>query len=172
MQLDKKLSEVTESPTGVSLTFTDTSTAGPFDLVFGADGIRSAVRQYIYPDHHLSYTGKVAFRVLIPQESVAHIPDIPSGSVFWHTPSTHVYTCPLDNGLFEIATRAIEDESHGAKVSWGQVVGKDKVVHHYSVSTHPCLTDDRGTTTRSARLSTCPTNGSSLQCLVGRGWTR
>jgi salicylate hydroxylase len=65
---------------------------------------------------------------------VQHISGIPQGSCFWHTPLTHVYTCPLDNGLFEIATRAIENEEHGEKVSWGQVVPKEQVTKHYTVS--------------------------------------
>ena len=90
-----------------------------------------AVRQYAFPDHKLKYTGKVAYRVLIPQSKVAHIRDIPAGSCFWHTADTHVYTNPLDNGLFEIATRAFATEEHGAKVSWGQVVPKEDVVGHY-----------------------------------------
>lgn len=150
------------------LTFTDSITAGPFDLVVGADGIRSAVRQHIFPDHHLSYTGKVAYRVLIPQEKVAHIPDVPKASVFWHTPTTHVYTCPLDNGLFEIATRAIEDEEYGSKVSWGRTVTKDRVVPHYEVSPSATVTKlmTRDTVTRSEPLSTRRTSGSSLPFLA------
>ena len=118
--------------------FQDGTESGPFDLVLGADGIRSVVRQYSFPDHKLSYTGKVAFRVLIPQSAVAHIPGIPDGSVFWHTKTTHVYTNPLDNGLFEIATRAIVPDEIGSKVSWGQEVSRDEVVPHYTVS-HPSL---------------------------------
>ncbi|WWD22597.1 hypothetical protein CI109_107090 [Kwoniella shandongensis] len=131
IQLSKKVTRIQDTTQGVTVTFTDGSTAGPFDLVIGADGIRSVVRQHAFPDHRLSYTGKVAYRVIIPAEKVAHVKNIPSGSTFWHTTKTHVYTDPLDNGLFEIATRAIESEEHGNKVSWGQKVPKSQVVHHY-----------------------------------------
>lgn len=89
------------------------------------------VRQHIYPDHHLSYTGKIAYRVVIPASLVAHIPDIPPAPTFWHTPSTHVFTAPLPNDKFEIATRALESEDLGEKVSWGQVASKEQVVKHY-----------------------------------------
>lgn len=100
---------------------------------------RQVVRQHAFPDHKLTYTGKVAFRVLIPQSAVAHIPGISElrGAAFWHTKKTHVYTNPLDNGLFEIATRAIVDDEEGNKVSWGQVVPREHVVGHYSVCCAP-----------------------------------
>ncbi|AAW41352.2 conserved hypothetical protein [Cryptococcus deneoformans JEC21] len=131
IKLSKKLKTVVESDDGVTITFKDGTAAGPFDLLIGADGIRSVVRQYAYPEHRLSYTGKVAYRTLIPQSKVAHIANIPHAATFWHTANSHVYTDPLDNGLFEIATRAIESEEHGNKVSWGQKVSRDRVIHHY-----------------------------------------
>ncbi|WWD21420.1 hypothetical protein CI109_105905 [Kwoniella shandongensis] len=132
IQLNKKLVEIKESDEGVTLFFKDGTDAGPFDLVIGADGIRSVTRSYAFPDHKLSYTGKTAYRILIPQSAVAHIPDIPQGSCFWHTKATHVYTNPLDNGLFEIATRAVIPDTDGTKTSWGQEVSKEEVVGHYS----------------------------------------
>ncbi|WVQ82944.1 hypothetical protein IAT38_005080 [Cryptococcus sp. DSM 104549] len=131
VQLSKKLDKIEETAQGVNVTFKDGTEAGPFDLLIGADGIRSVVRGYTFPNHKLSYTGKVAYRTLIPQSKVAHIKDIPRASTFWHTVKTHVYTDFLDGGLFEIATRALETEENGEKVSWGQTVSKDKVVHHY-----------------------------------------
>ncbi|OJT14496.1 2-heptyl-3-hydroxy-4(1H)-quinolone synthase [Trametes pubescens] len=132
IQLSKKLVGIRESVDGTALEFADASTNGPFDLVVGADGIRSVVRQHAFPEHKLTYTGKVAYRVLIPQEQVAHLlPDLPHASCFWHTRDTHIYTNVLDNGLFEIATRAVESEEHCNKVSWGQTVPREQVVPHY-----------------------------------------
>lgn len=100
--------------------------------------LTQAVRQHAFPSHKLSYTGKVAYRTLIPAEQVAHIPNLPRHAGWWHTRNTHVYTDFLDNGLFEIATRAIEGEEYGAKVSWGREVDKAQVVGHYDVSTANC----------------------------------
>ncbi|WWC57515.1 uncharacterized protein I303_100047 [Kwoniella dejecticola CBS 10117] len=131
IQLSKKLSKIEEFPQGTQLTFQDGTSAGPFDLIIGADGIRSAVRQHAFPDHKLTYTGKVAYRVIIPQAEVAHITGIPQAATFWHTKDTHVYTDPLDNGLFEIATRASEPEEDIKKVSWGQRVKREQVQRHY-----------------------------------------
>ncbi|ODN86831.1 salicylate hydroxylase [Cryptococcus wingfieldii CBS 7118] len=135
IQLNKRLDSIDESnEEGVVLTFKDESVEGPFGLVVGADGIRSAVRQHTYPSHRLSYTGKTAFRTLIPASAVAHIPNLPPASTFWHTAKTHVYTNFLDGGLFEIATRAeiADDPENGReKVSWGQKVGREDVVGYY-----------------------------------------
>jgi hypothetical protein len=39
--------------------------------------------------------------------------------------------------MFEIATRALETEENGARVSWGQKVDKEKVIGHYDVSLSP-----------------------------------
>jgi salicylate hydroxylase len=41
IQLGKKLVGLEEGKDGVKITFKDGTTAGPFDLVIGADGIRS-----------------------------------------------------------------------------------------------------------------------------------
>ncbi|KAI0832942.1 FAD/NAD-P-binding domain-containing protein [Trametes gibbosa] len=132
IQLSKKLVGLEEDANGITLDFVNGAKQGPFDLVVGADGIRSVVRQHAFPDHKLTYTGKVAYRVVIPQEEVARLlPDLPHASCFWHTRDTHIYTNVLDNGMFEIATRALESEEHGNKVSWGQVVPKEQVVPHY-----------------------------------------
>lgn len=41
IKLSKKLETVVESDDGVIITFKDGTAAGPFDLLIGADGIRS-----------------------------------------------------------------------------------------------------------------------------------
>lgn len=41
IKLSKKLKTVVESDDGVTITFKDGTAAGPFDLLIGADGIRS-----------------------------------------------------------------------------------------------------------------------------------
>jgi len=49
VQFGKKLSglEYSESDSGISLQFTDGGSTGPFDLVVGCDGIKSAVKEYV-----------------------------------------------------------------------------------------------------------------------------
>ncbi|EJT99011.1 FAD/NADP-binding domain-containing protein [Dacryopinax primogenitus] len=131
IQLNKRLVEIRESDAGLALKFEDGTTSSDIDLLVGADGIRSVVRQHAFPNHKLSYSGKVAYRVIIPQADVARVPDIPPCACFWHTPTTHVYTNPLDEGKFEIATRALESDEDASKASWGQDATPEQVVKHY-----------------------------------------
>jgi 2-polyprenyl-6-methoxyphenol hydroxylase-like FAD-dependent oxidoreductase len=168
IRFHKRLISIDDSGPKTYLRFEDRTREGPFDMVVGADGLRSVVRQHAFPHHKIAYTGRVAYRVLIPQSKVAHIPNMPQGSCFWHTPLTHVYTCPLDNGLFEIATRAIESEERGQKVGWGRVVAKDEVVKHYDVSaaSHSPSDETSVTATPFAPSSTRRTIGLSSPCSV------
>jgi salicylate hydroxylase len=48
VQFDKKMTRIIQNPEGVSCEFADGSVAGPFDLVVGCDGIRSAVKEYVH----------------------------------------------------------------------------------------------------------------------------
>ncbi len=50
----------------VAATFSD-GTAGEFDLVVGADGVRSRVRQLVFPGAEPAYTGFANWRVVLPR---------------------------------------------------------------------------------------------------------
>ncbi|RXK42658.1 hypothetical protein M231_00213 [Tremella mesenterica] len=129
IQLCKGLSRVDEISGELFLEFQDGTREGPFDLLIGADGIRSVVRQHAFPKHHIGYTGKVAYRALLPQSSVAHIPNLPQVSNWWWMPDARVFTVGLGD-QFEIAVWVSESEEEGGKVSWGQKAGKEKVLRH------------------------------------------
>ncbi|EIW72956.1 hypothetical protein TREMEDRAFT_59115 [Tremella mesenterica DSM 1558] len=132
IQLCKGLSRVDEISGELFLEFQDGTREGPFDLLIGADGIRSSygeVRQHAFPKHHIGYTGKVAYRALLPQSSVAHIPNLPQVSNWWWMPDARVFTVGLGD-QFEIAVWVSESEEEGGKVSWGQKAGKEKVLRH------------------------------------------
>jgi len=138
IQLNKRLVEIYEKDSGLSLKFEDGTALEDVDLLVGADGIRSVVRKYAFPEHKLSYTGKTAYRVLIPEADIAHIPDIPPSAVFWHTPTTNVYTKSLDEGKFEIVAGASVPDEAAEKVSWGQEATPEQVIPHYE-ECHPTL---------------------------------
>ena len=56
---------VDEHADGVAVT---TAATGSFDgpALIGCDGIWSAVRRELFPDHELAYAGKMAARTVIP----------------------------------------------------------------------------------------------------------
>ncbi|KXT06752.1 hypothetical protein AC579_10472 [Pseudocercospora musae] len=104
----------------VRLVFDD-GTSVVADLVVGADGIRSVVRDSAWNDYSLSFTGTTIWRVLLPWNAVKDLDPKFGTTAWWHGPTTHVYFSPVGEGLWEIAARAWQDpEVHGAsKVTWG-----------------------------------------------------
>jgi len=127
---------------GVQLSFQD-GTVVVADLVVGADGIRSVVRDHIFPDHKIKFTGTTIWRVLIPATSVAHIPDLAVSTSWWHGPSGHVYHSMVDDPeevddqqqMFEIAARNVVDPETVAgqkQFSWGIPATKERVESHFT----------------------------------------
>jgi salicylate hydroxylase len=87
------------------------------DLLIGADGVRSAVRQFAFPEHKIAYTGRTAYRGLIPTENILAIPGFPDAVTFWHGPRDWVYTCNLRRGVHELTCNADVPNDEG-RVRW------------------------------------------------------
>ena len=132
IHLSKRVTRIDDThPSEIHLEFADGARAGPYDLLIGADGIRSVTREHAYPNQKLSYAGKIAYRALVPQSKLAHLPNLPQSSCWWWTPESRLFTVGLDDERFEIAAWLAEDESKGQRVSWGQKVDKHEVLGHY-----------------------------------------
>ena len=67
LYLNRRLVGIDESGGGVRATFADGSVAEG-DLLIGADGLRSAVRQILWGDGAPRFTGQVAYRCLVPRD--------------------------------------------------------------------------------------------------------
>lgn len=79
IQLNKKCLAVSQTADSASAAFDDGTTSSA-DLVIGADGSRSLVRQAIFGMLEVSYTGYIAWRGLVPMSKVPQeILDPPSG---------------------------------------------------------------------------------------------
>ncbi|EME43156.1 monooxygenase-like protein [Dothistroma septosporum NZE10] len=129
IHLSKKLSHISDhGPGGVTLHFADSTTVTA-DLVVGADGIRSVVRDSAWTDYELKFTGTTIWRTLLPLKAVKDLDPRFETTAWWHSPTTHIYFSPVGEGLFEIAARAYQDpEVHGAsKYSWGVPVENEVV---------------------------------------------
>ncbi|KAK4219872.1 hypothetical protein QBC37DRAFT_72796 [Rhypophila decipiens] len=92
------------------------------DLVVAADGIRSVVRKFCFPNHSLTYNGQSVYRAIISKAKAAAIPGIPWAATFWkHISGLYVYTCPLGDDDFEVTMRIRRPHQPGQPepVSWG-----------------------------------------------------
>ncbi|KAE8420689.1 monooxygenase [Aspergillus pseudocaelatus] len=130
LRLSSRLVEIHELPNkALSLQFQD-GHADEADLLIGADGVRSVVRQFSFPDHRISYTGTTAFRALVNADDILSIPNFPDAVTFWHGPTRWVYTCNLNRGIYEVTARTDLPET-SETVSWGQDASPDEFIGLY-----------------------------------------
>ncbi|KAL5002640.1 monooxygenase [Aspergillus recurvatus] len=130
IRLDSRLIRITESPRKSLLNFSTGSSplilhfsnnhTEIVDFLIGADGVRSVVRQFAFPEYKLFYTGKTAYRGLILAERLLAIDGFPDAVTFWHGPGDWVYTCNLRHGLYELTCMAGVPEPENK--SWGERV--------------------------------------------------
>ena len=144
IQLSKTLKEMEDvGAEGVKLSFED-GTQVTADLVVGGDGIRSVVRDHIFPEHRIRFTGTTIWRVLVPVTAIKHIPELTVSTSWWHGPTGHVYHSFVDDPevlregerMFEIAARNVVDPEtmKGKTFSWGIPATKERVESHFVVS--------------------------------------
>ena len=103
---------------GVAIRFTDDSEATQLDVLIGADGIHSVVRNTMFGAESPRFTGVVAFRAVVPTERVKDVPNIQAFTKWWGvTPESQIVTFPLNQGrdTFIFATTA-QDSWH--EESW------------------------------------------------------
>lgn len=88
IHLGHRLTGIEERNSSVSLKFANGATAEA-DIVIGADGVRSTIRQALYGDDHPSYTGQMAWRALLKASDVP--PEIlePNGRIQWMGSGCH-----------------------------------------------------------------------------------
>ncbi|KAK3943307.1 salicylate hydroxylase [Diplogelasinospora grovesii] len=78
---------------GVRIDFED-KTFSDADLVIGCDGIHSAVRRQFVRDESL-YSGKIAYRGLVPISALPKPWPLPSYAAMWVGPDKHLLTYPI-----------------------------------------------------------------------------
>ncbi|QZI70804.1 FAD-dependent monooxygenase [Pseudomonas protegens] len=131
----KRANALFEDSEGVELHFTDGS-RHRCELLIGADGIHSVVRNTLFGEEHPRFTGVVAYRAVVPLERVAHVPNIQAFTKWWGpTAESQIVTFPLNQGrdIFIFATTA-QDSWH--EESWTSAGDVDELRSHY-LDFHP-----------------------------------
>ncbi|KPM43908.1 hypothetical protein AK830_g2582 [Neonectria ditissima] len=111
------------------------------DLLIGADGIRSVVREFAFPDHSISHTGSTAYRGLARTSDALKTNGLEKAVIFWHgTGSKWIYTCPLGGDDLEVTVRIKEPYIDGEeRVSGGQEASIRPVQDAFSGELSPPL---------------------------------
>ncbi len=89
VHLGHRLNGLEERDGFVALTFDNGSTVEA-DIVIGADGVRSAIRQALYGEDHPTYTGQMVWRALLKGSDVPPECLEPNGHVQWVGPGCHL----------------------------------------------------------------------------------
>ncbi len=77
------------------------------DVLVGADGIHSVVREAMFGPEHPEFTGVVAYRAVVPADRLAGVPNLGAFTKWWGPdPETQIVTFPLNRGrdVFVFAT--------------------------------------------------------------------
>jgi salicylate hydroxylase len=117
VQFAKRAVAASQDLDGALLQFSDGSQA-KMDVLIGADGIHSVVRNTMFGKESPRFTGVVAFRAVVPASRVAHVPNIQAFTKWWGpTAYSQIVTFPLNRGedIFMFATTA-QDSWH--EESW------------------------------------------------------
>ncbi|MGF1552297.1 MAG: FAD-dependent monooxygenase [Paracoccaceae bacterium] len=88
LRLGHALSGLTETDEGIRLDFEGRDSVVA-DIVIGADGIRSRVRDHVAGPDAVRYTGTSAFRGIVPVDRLPSLPD-PQAIQFWMGPDAHL----------------------------------------------------------------------------------
>ena len=123
IRLGSRLVSLTERRDGVVLRFEDGSTARA-DIVVGADGVHSTVRDCLFEAAEPSFTGKVAYRAVFPVELVTG--ELPGPSTKWWGPDRHIVIYYVSAGRELYFTTAVPDagwevESYSARGDLGEL---------------------------------------------------
>lgn len=124
VQLNKRASHFTEDASGVTLHFTD-GTSAHGDILIGADGLKSAVRRQIVGETPATYTGDAAWRITVPIERLPEPRLEQVMSVFMgpggHAVCYYLRAGKLLNFVGIVETDDVRDESWTVKMPWEQL---------------------------------------------------
>lgn len=122
--LNARATRIDDTPDGVKVAF-DGAPAVQAELLLGADGIKSVVRQHVIGADAPRFTGQVAWRCTVPIERIA--PELRTDivSTLWCGPHNHAVMYYLRGGrvlnFVGCVERADEEESWTTRRPWAEL---------------------------------------------------
>jgi salicylate hydroxylase len=96
LRLNEAVASHVEDASGVRVGL-DTGEVVRADVLIGADGLRSGVRERLFGPERPRYTGCVAWRALVEAGRIEG-PPVPAAAAVWTGPGRHVVTYPVRRG--------------------------------------------------------------------------
>jgi salicylate hydroxylase len=125
VRLGHRLSGLVEGDNGITLSF-ENGLEAKADIVIGADGVRSIVRQALYGADNPEYTGQMAWRALLKGSDVPPECLEPQGHVQWIGPGKHFIAYYIrGKELVNIVTQ--QDTDGWVEESWSTAGDPDEM---------------------------------------------
>jgi salicylate hydroxylase len=140
LRLGRRVSGFEQNETGASVRLTD-GTQHAFDLVIGADGIHSGVRESIFGEDHPQFTGIVSYRAVVPVTRLAGI-ELGAFVKWWGpTQESQIVTFPLNRGrdVFIFATTAQTDWTNESWTAPGDPDALREAYQHFHADARALL---------------------------------
>ena len=115
IKLGRRLVGVGQDETGVTAHF-ENGTSQRGDLLIGADGIHSQVRERLFGVEKPRFSGQIAYRGLAPAERVAHL-GLPHDVTNWVGPGGHFVHYFVSSGRF-LNFVAVSEEATWTREQW------------------------------------------------------
>lgn len=138
VHLDRRLVDLSSTEDGVRLVFADGDSAEA-DVVVGADGVHSTVRQWVSAEDTAVYSGTSGFRGLIPVEQLPRLPD-PGAIQFWVGPGGHLLHYPIGGGEVVNFLAVVEGPRTWQAQSWAAPATSEKISAAFT-GWHPAVVE-------------------------------
>ena len=120
------------------------------DILVGADGVRSQVRQFVAREERTAYSGTSAFRGIVPVRCLPSLPD-PQALQFWMGPSAHLLHYAIGPSGKDVNFFAVvEGPEHWTHESWTAPVAPGEAAAAFA-GWHPAVVEMVCAVTHSVR---------------------
>ncbi|KIM99112.1 hypothetical protein OIDMADRAFT_30752 [Oidiodendron maius Zn] len=133
LETNKKVVKIEDCDSTVRIIFADGTTALA-NLVIACDGIHSTVRSQFTIDRPV-YSGRIAFRGLVPMSAIASNWPYSSWTLSWLAPNKHFLVFPISqNRLLNVVAFVAKKESElgGLKESWKASAPRSQLEKEYA----------------------------------------
>jgi salicylate hydroxylase len=118
------------------------------DVVVGADGVHSAVREAVAGDRAPVFSGTVGYRGLVPVEALPSLPD-PTPLQFWAGPRAHLLHYSIEGGTI-VNFLAVVRQAEWTSPGWNEACDVGDALAAYE-GWHPAATEMVGAVAEGSR---------------------